>query len=210
MVAYTSPDCLPFFECTDSPCLNTGTECEPSTVFCDLTALLDAKFLAFETTTLRTSVAIPIFKVARTAQQIIDTNIAGVSDQIEWDTVLADNENMVNLDVDPTVARIDRAGLWQFELYLFGFPPQTSGNILIAALDNGGTTGFGSDSAMWRTGQSAYTRLSFGREITQASLDSTGPFTVGASASFTGTTGNGLITIEYAELTGFWFGEEVP
>lgn len=211
MVAYTSPDCLPYFQCSDSPCLNTGTVCEPSTVFCDLVSLLDLKFTGFDDTLRRTAVAVPIFKIARTAQQVFDTNVAGFSDQIIWDTVVVDNENMVDLDADPLVARINRPGLWEFELYVYGFPPRINGNTMNATLDNGSTLTYNTVTSSWRSGQpNTYLRLGYTREITQASLTVSGPTPFGASVGFSGTTDTGLITIQHAELTGWWYGEEVP
>ncbi len=211
MVAYTSPDCLPYFECDDSPCLNTGTVCEPSTVFCDLTALLETRLNSFDNTVARTGTAIPMFKVARNAQQTIDTTVANADLRIIWDTVLVDNENMVDLDVDTHAVTVERPGLWQFELYLWGTPPQTTGNIFDTAINSGqGSGSFYVDcQTMWRAGQFAYSRLAYQRELTVANLAII-PFTVGAIAGFQGTTGTGLVVVEYAELSGWWNAEEVP
>lgn len=210
MVAYTDPDCLPYFECTDDPCLNTGTVCEPSTVSCDLAQALDARLLAYDAVIARTAVAVPFFKVARTATQLVDANLAGFDAQIHWDTVLADNDGLVDLDQDDTVAYIQRPGLWWFQLYLKGLPPQTVGNLLYGNINNG-TSSFSYSQmiAQYRSG-STYVRVDHSLEETAAFLALVPLDPIGASVGFAGTTGTGIITVEYAELTGYWYGEEVP
>jgi len=207
MVAYTSPDCLPYFECTDSPCLNTGTVCEPSTVWCDLTALLEPRLNAFDDIVARTATAVPFAKAARSAVQTIDMNIPEYSPSVRFDTVLADNDNMISLDVDDRFIFVNRPGIWEFEAYFRGSPPNTVGNIIETAITEGGIgdVSFESeDSTTCRNGD-AFTRMAYTRSVSQADIDLAGGFVVGVGANmFSGTVGGGIITIEYAELTAYW------
>lgn len=207
MVAYTSPDCLPYFECTDSPCLNTGTVCEPSTVFCDLTALLEVRLNAFDVIVARTATAVPFAKAARTATQTINMNIPEYSRSVRFDTVLADNDDMIDLDVDNRFIFINRPGLWEFEAYFAGSPPNTVGNVIETAITEGGSgiITFESEAdTTWRDGI-VYTRMAYTTSVTQADIDLVGGFVVGLSADmFIGTVGAGIITINYAELTAYW------
>lgn len=207
MVAYTSPDCLPYFECTDSPCLNTGTVCEPSSVFCDLTALLDLRLTSFDATAERTNAAVPFAKVARSAPQTIDTNIATSSRFVEWDTVLLDNNNMVDLTVDPNFINIRTTGIWHFEGYAIGVPPQTNGNTFEIELAERSGSFFAAGEVTFRTVSSAYDRFGDDQRIAQSEINTFGGAARGMRVTFTGTTGTGLISIEYAELTAYWIAD---
>lgn len=210
MPGYTAPDCLPYFTCDDSPCLNTGSVCEPSTVWCDLADLLDARLTAYDNVINRTAVTVPFFKIARTTQQIIDTNVVGYSSQIQWDAVLADNDGLIDLTSLATQARIGRPGLWWFQLYLYGTPPATTGNVFYGGINDGSPGSFYTQMAAQYRGNNVYIRADYSTEVTQSQLDISGPVSIGATANFTGTTGTGLVLVNYAEMTGYWYGEEVP
>jgi hypothetical protein len=93
MVAYTTDYCLPYFEGTDSPCLNTGTVCDPSTVWCDFTQIVADAIEGFDMIINRTADAIPLATVA----YLPDTPTAIISD-IPFDTVIVDTDNMVDLN----------------------------------------------------------------------------------------------------------------
>lgn len=107
MVAYSSAFCLPCFEAADSPCVNTGTTCEPSTVFCDLVNIVERELNGLDATIARTTTAIPLASV---------TGVLGTSDTVpvtvQFDTVEYDTDNMVNLDQDPTVISPTRDGFY--------------------------------------------------------------------------------------------------
>lgn len=92
MVAYTPDFCLPYFECSDNPCVNTGTDCDPSTVWADMVRIVDAQLSAVDGVIGRTADAIPIGSVS----YIPDTPVA-LSGQIPFDIINADTDSMVDL-----------------------------------------------------------------------------------------------------------------
>jgi hypothetical protein len=111
MVAYTSPDCLPYFESTDSPCLNTGTLCDPSTIWCDFAELVEARLDEFDDTVARTFESVPMAWVDTTTPftyVIGDPTLA-----VPFDTVRVDTDNMVNLDESSSSINVTRDGLYQ-------------------------------------------------------------------------------------------------
>lgn len=103
MVAYSSSFCLPCLEGTDSPCTNTGTVCEPSTVWCDLVDIVEAQLNGVDSLIGRTATAIPLASV---------TGSAIFGGNVEFDTVDFDTDSMVNLDVNPTVVTPRRNGIY--------------------------------------------------------------------------------------------------
>jgi hypothetical protein len=94
MVAYTPQLCLPYFEAGDSPCLNTGTVCDPSTVWCDLINLVEAQLDSADTVVNRTARAIPMASISYDPATPVVIN--GV---IPFDIVNLDTDNMVDLSV---------------------------------------------------------------------------------------------------------------
>lgn len=210
MVAYTSPDCLPYFECDDSVCLNTGTQCDPSTVWCDMTAILEARMNSFDSIASRTATQVPFFKVARRAEQLIDDSDFGepYGMVIEWDTILADNDNMVNLDADNRGAVITRPGLWQFELYLVGHPPITVNNTLLGKIRVNEISQAGG-SGVWRLpGIEAYLRAGVMVPLSAATLNTNGTTLINCRAEFSGAAApDDIVHVIYAELTGYWMGD---
>lgn len=217
MVAYTSPDCLPYYECTDSPCLNTGTVCEPSNVWCDMTALLEVILNDFDDTVARTATAVPYAKVARSAPQTL-TLLNTLFTRVFWDTVLADNANMVDLDVDNVFVKINRPGIWWIELYVCGIPNPVNFNDLSSHIVQRGPTvgGFPGTSlsesaAEWRFNLvsvepgTTQNRLAFAFQVTQADIDSNSTIDIGAVVGAIGATPtDGILTISYAEMTVYW------
>lgn len=116
MVAYTAPDCLPYPEGTDSPCLNTGTVCEPSNVWCDLAEAVETRLSALdETANLAT---FPPIAWVETNTSFTVT-IGGGDVVAPFDTVRVDTADMVNLDADNTGFVITRSGLYAVFGYLF-------------------------------------------------------------------------------------------
>ena len=111
MVAYTSGDCLPYFEGTDSPCLDTGTVCEPSTVWCDLAELLDTRFTTWDSVLNRTVVTVPFAQVKRTTPVTFAMD-SSTSFPVEWEVSVQDSDSMVNLTADPNTVYVRRSGIW--------------------------------------------------------------------------------------------------
>lgn len=115
MVAYTTPNCLPYFEGPEDICLNTGSACEPSTVWCDLAALVDAKLTAYSDTVNQSIASFPYAEVALTAlPYTIDSGgSSGASQLAVWDAVIGDSDNIVDLGADPSTFYLRRSGIWQ-------------------------------------------------------------------------------------------------
>jgi hypothetical protein len=106
MVAYTSNYCLPCLEGSDSPCLNTGTVCEPSNVWCDLVNIVETQLNSMDSVIARTQAAIPLASVTgNTAETFSPATVI-------WDTVEYDTDNMVNLSADATAIIPTRSGLY--------------------------------------------------------------------------------------------------
>lgn len=108
MVAYSSTYCLPCLEGTDSPCLNTGTTCDPSTVWCDLVNLVEAQLIGIDSVLSRTFTGIPLASVTATNT----TGNEAFPTQVVWDTVEYDTDGMVNLDVSPLTVTPRRSGVY--------------------------------------------------------------------------------------------------
>lgn len=106
MVAYSSTYCLPCLEGSDSPCTNTGTVCDPSTVWCDLVNIVEAQLNPIDTLISRTATAIPLASV--TGSEAVGTFPV----EVGFDTVLFDTDNMVNLDANPTIVTPRRNGMY--------------------------------------------------------------------------------------------------
>jgi hypothetical protein len=223
MVAYTSPDCLPYYECTDSPCLNTGTVCEPSNVFCDLTALVEDILNTFDSSLGRTATAVPFAKVARTAEQV-ESVLAGNlvrAFQVQWDTVLMDNADMVNLDSDNLYVKINRPGIWWVELYMIGIPDLTNNNDFTSYLIQRGPevnfipgTVLANSTSRWRAStlvpnpNTVQNRIAYSFQVTDADLSTNGTIDLGGDFKASGVaTATGELTLTYAEMTVYWTAE---
>jgi hypothetical protein len=100
MVAYTTDFCLPYLEGSDTLCLNTGTVCDPSSVWCDLAALVEAQLDALDAVVARTGDAIPL---ARVSYRPDDPTLVGSQVIFPFDTVDVDTDNMVDLTTYPGV-----------------------------------------------------------------------------------------------------------
>lgn len=225
MVAYTSPDCLPYYECTDSPCLNTGTVCEPSNVFCDMTALLEVILNDFDDTVARTATGVPFAKVARSAEQVMSLDDVQPFMQVAWDTVVVDNDNMVSLDTDNIYVKINRPGIWWIELYVAGIPNNNIAGSNFSELASyitqrgptvGGIPGtvLSETTAKWRQNLisvqpgSTYNRLAFAMQISAADLAVNSTIDIAAVVGATGTiTDDSTLTVSYAEMTVYWTAE---
>lgn len=107
MVAYSSTFCLPCLEGTDSPCTNTGTVCEPSTVWCDLVNAVEDFLLPISGLVSRTATTVPLASITGNEVVFPSSPVTIVFNTVEYDT-----DNMVNLDADPTVITPQRDGMY--------------------------------------------------------------------------------------------------
>lgn len=204
MVAYTSPDCLPYFQCTDSACLNTGSVCEHSSVFCDLVALLDARLTDVDNIIGRTTTAVPFAKVARNAVYTLNTNTPGYDTRIPFDTVLEDNFDMVNLDLNSKAILVSTPGIYLAAAYWVGTPPNVVSNVSNVYIGNQTGSFDAETDSLWRSGTN-YANLAHQRLVTAANITNAGgqfPFSI--LVDFQGTIGTGIVTTTYAELTVYW------
>lgn len=109
MVTYTPDLCLPFYDGGDSPCLNTGTVCDPSNVWCDLANLVEGYLDGIDEIVARTSTAKPIAQISYNP-----TTPILVSGVIPFDTVDIDTDNMVDLPVTVGIVP-NHNGLYQID-----------------------------------------------------------------------------------------------
>lgn len=147
MVAYTNPDCLPYFEGTDSPCVNTGTVCEPSTVWCDLAELLDARFTAWDSVLGRTAVTVPFAQVRRTTPVTFPLT-ASTTFPLTWEESVQDNNDMVNLTIDPQTVYIRRSGIWVYH-FTAVVSAAVAGSTLTCQVDTSVPSVAASGNATW-------------------------------------------------------------
>lgn len=133
MVAYTSPDCLPYFECGDPVCLNTGTVCDPSTVWCDFAAAVEAKLDEFDAVASRTAFTVPMVWMDRSTPFVTTVGV-GITNPVVFDSVVVDTDNMASLDVNNNGFSIMTSGLYQIVAYAIG-QTDTAGSGISAALN---------------------------------------------------------------------------
>lgn len=130
MVAYTSPDCLPYFECTDPLCLNTGSVCEPSTVWCDFATIVDQRLTDLDDLVTRTATSPPMAFVQTSVpftHQV--ANINGT--EVPFTESVVDTDNMVDLTLNPLGFTIHTPGLYEFVVYLFGLTATSGSDLTI-------------------------------------------------------------------------------
>ncbi len=120
MVAYTDPDCIPYFEGGDSVCLNTGTACDPSTVWCDQAEIIEAKLDFFDSVVARTATSVPIAWVQTTTPFTYQIDSSPPELHMVFTTVRVDTDNMVNLDVEADGFTINTPGLYNFWIFATG------------------------------------------------------------------------------------------
>lgn len=109
MVAYTPDLCLPYYTGGDSPCLNTGTVCEPSSVWCDLVNLVEGYLDDLDDVVARTATAKPIAQVS-----YVPATAVTVSGVVPFNIVDLDTDNMVDLPVFSGITP-NRNGLYQID-----------------------------------------------------------------------------------------------
>jgi hypothetical protein len=120
MVAYTSPDCLPYFTEDDPLCLNTGTTCDPSTLWCDFAAKVEERLDAMDEVVRRTAESTPI-GWAETNVPVLFPNLFAATTYLPvFDEVRVDTDDMVSLDALPSVITVNTSGLYQIVAYTVG------------------------------------------------------------------------------------------
>lgn len=114
MVAYTTDFCLPYFDGTDSPCVDTGGVCTPSTVWCDMAQIIDNAFTTFDSEIARAADSFPYAQVAVSDIPFtVDSGASNFATQLViWDTAVGDSDGMVNLTTDPSTINLRRSGIW--------------------------------------------------------------------------------------------------
>lgn len=170
MVAYTPTLCLPYFEATDSPCLNMGTVCEPQNLWCNMAEIVEANLAANDVIVARTVTAIPLAQVS-----YVTTTPTVVNGPIPFDVADLDTDDMVNLSVFPGITP-RRNGIYGIhaEILLNNVPNDDFPDVRIfigneAAPGLGGvdftgplrgtTRGFGSDAWVQISGHWPFTDL---------------------------------------------------
>lgn len=140
MVAYSPTFCLPCFESADSPCVNTGTACEPSTVWCDLVSIVEGVLNPIDAVLSRTATAIPLASVTGVSPLGQVSPLPVVFNTVEYDT-----DGMVNLDLNPTIVTPRRNGVYMAYGHLLtkSVPVTTDGVEEKLIITSGATTSVG-------------------------------------------------------------------
>lgn len=115
MVAYTTPDCLPYYTASDPLCLNTGTVCDEHTVWCDFAELVEAQLTAFDEVVDRAATSVPMAWIETTTPFTFSPG--GSSLAVPFDTVRVDTDNMADLDANASALTVTRSGLYQLTAY---------------------------------------------------------------------------------------------
>lgn len=128
MPGYTSPDCLPFFVGSDPPCLNTGSTCEPSTVWCDFAEKVDARLDELDEIVARTATSTPMAWVEMTAP--VARTVGDPELPVPFDSVRVDTDNMVDLAANPYGFQFNTPGVYLLFAYIRGVFVAAPGNSL--------------------------------------------------------------------------------
>lgn len=208
MVAYTTPDCLPYFEGADSPCLNTGTFCEPSTVWCDFAETLESKLVSLDETA-----SVAQFPPMAWVETTTSFNVAvggGLTTIPVFDTVRVDTADMVNLDADSSGFAATRSGLYTVFGYLYGTvdtPVAASAEITLNIEFTPNMSLYGAGSINNLT--ASHTAPLDGSEVA-ASIHSVVPWSIGqrlvAQITSNGPSGT-VFTLTKVTLGAFWVGD---
>lgn len=128
MVAYTSPDCIPYFECTDPVCLNTGTLCEPTSIWCDQAQIVEHRLDQFEQAIARTAETVPMVVLQRTEPFThLLSNFTGTI--IQFTQVVVDTNDMADLGVNQLGFTVRTAGVYEIVCYLIGTTDTTASDL---------------------------------------------------------------------------------
>lgn len=130
MVAYTSPDCIPYFECTDPVCVNTDGLCEPTSVWCDQAQLVENRFAQFEQVITRTAETVPLVILQRTEPftHLLSNTIGSL---VQFTQVVADTNNMADLSVNQLGFTVRTSGIYEVVCYLIGTTDTTASDLSV-------------------------------------------------------------------------------
>lgn len=208
MPGYTSPDCLPYFVGSDSPCLNTGSQCDPSTVWCDFATIAEAKLDAYDA--VAAAAASPPLAWVETLEPF-DVVIGSTTEvTVPFDTVRADTANMVDLDANNSGFTITRSGLYLIFGYLYGrfdTAAANAGDLSLVIEFNPNLFVFGSNSFFQLDAQSTAAI-----DLSQVSVPIHGMYGLQAGQTLTaqinrGGVSNDFFTITQASMGAAWMGD---
>ena len=211
MVAYTDPDCIPYFEGGDSVCLNTGTVCDPSTVWCDQAEIIEAKLDFFDSIVARTATSVPLAWV-QTTTSFDYVNGSNGELHVNFTTVRADTDNMVNLDVESDGFLINTAGLYNVWAFATGVTSTNFG----AGQSIEGSLSISLDGMPFIYGVATITEIDFGWEsfVNDVRIAANGaltlPITAGTQVRMSITGGgitNERVTYTQVSMGATWVGD---
>lgn len=132
MVAYTSPDCIPYFECSDPVCLNTGSLCEPTSIWCDQARLVENRFAQFEQVISRTAETVPMVLLQRPEPFThLVSNTTGTI--VNFTQVVVDTNDMADLGAYPLGFTVRTSGIYEIMCYLIGTTDTTASDLSVSA-----------------------------------------------------------------------------
>lgn len=110
MVACTTDFDLPYQEGTDRPC-------DLPEIWCRFADLVEAQLLVVENIVNRTAVGVPFAKVTKTSTTTYPIPALPGTDMfaVQFDSVVVDNDNMVDLSSDPLHVFVKRPGIYQVD-----------------------------------------------------------------------------------------------
>jgi len=196
MVACTPTYDLPYQEGTDRPC-------DLAPVWCQFAGVVETKLTEFDAILGRTATTVPFAKVRKTVAG------AGVDhNPIQFDTVSADNDGMVDLTAEPEIIRIRRPGFWIGNYVITATAFSNDQQLVGGSIDGSsgdsstyvrryrvdGTSLFGIDVVTLQ-GEARFA-------ITQASIDAAGGVPISLSLLISGTSTEPVVVT--AELTVYW------
>jgi len=107
---------LPYQQGTDAPC-------DLSEVWCLFADVVESALIVTDNIVNRTAVGVPFAKVAKTTTTVFPVQAFGFVDvSIPFDTVFADNDNMVDLSGDNLRVLPTRAGIYQVDAMITCIP----------------------------------------------------------------------------------------
>lgn len=110
MVACTTEYDLPYQEGADAPC-------DLVPIWCQFADIIETQLVALDNIVNRTAVGVPFAKVTKTSTTTYPVPAQPGIDQfaIAFDSVVMDNDNMVNLPADPLHVYVQRPGIYQVD-----------------------------------------------------------------------------------------------
>jgi len=125
MVAYTTPDCLPYYTASDPLCLNTGTVCDEHTVWCDFAELVEEQLTGFDDVVARAATSVPMAWIETTTPFTFSPGSPSLA--VPFDVVRVDTDDMADLDANASALTVSRSGLYQLTAYATGVYDRVGG-----------------------------------------------------------------------------------